>query len=114
MTQIYYNWTAEGGDCLYKFEFSTFLDYLLPAFVPVVLFVIAEIFTRRRRDERQKAIRNQAYKHAFVIFVGLFLVLSQVDNYMTVEWNYGNAELLSYGAAYTAMIISICALIRSS
>lgn len=96
---------------MYQFDFSTFFDFLLPALVPIILFVIAEIFTWRRRDERQKAIRNQAYKHAFVIFVCLFLILSQVDNYMAVEWNYGGGGYLSEGAATTAMLIAICVLI---
>ena len=96
---------------MHTFEFPILFDYLLPALVPIVLFIIAEIFTWRRRDERQKAIRNQSYKHAFVVFVGLFLILSQADNYMTVEWNYGRVESLSGGSAYTAMLIAIFALI---
>ncbi len=97
---------------MYEYDFYTItINYLLPALIPISLFVIAEIFARRKRDERQKAIRNQAYKHAFVVLVSLFLILRQADTYMAAVWNYSSDSFGLEGAASAAVIVAVSVLI---
>lgn len=97
---------------MYENDLQSILKYLLPALIAVVMFIVAEIFTRKKRDERQRAIRNQAYKHAFVVFMSLFLFLMQLDTYLDVIWNHSDyifgfpeATLIAVFAAVAVLIV---------
>ena len=97
---------------MYEYDLQSILKYLLPALIAILMFIVAEIFTRKKRDERQKAIRNQAYKHAFIVFMSLFLFLVQLDTYLDVAWNksdtvfgFPEATLIAVFAAVAVLIV---------
>ena len=97
---------------MYEYEFDSIMKYLLPALIPIALFVAAETYSRKKQDERQKLIRGQAYKHAFVVLVALWFILSQADAYYAVIWNRANpGGIGAEGSAVVAIVIAADALI---
>ena len=97
---------------MYEYEFESIMKYLLPALIPLALFVAAEIYSHKKQDERQKLIRGQAYKHAFVVLVALWFVLSQADAYYAVIWNRANpGGIGAEGSAVVAIVIAADVLI---
>ena len=87
------------------------VHYIIPALIPLALFITAEIYSWRKQDERQQMIRHKAYKHSFAVLVSAWFILYAADAYYAGTLYSKDRLLFSGCAPQTALVLAIGVLI---